>query len=136
MLDLMIAAAMLQQQVNPCYAVGVPPPASCPVWRSLHRDNQAELFVEPASMRVDGDSFELRIRVLFAQAGGDGARNMVLVQRYDCRARTAALASLYSYDQGGRMVQNRVILRNVMQPRPVGPGSPEAIVLAAACRRQ
>ena len=134
MIDLLIAAAMLQAPVNPCYAVGAAPPAGCPVWRSLHRDNQAELFAEPASLSPNGHRFRLRIRVLFAAAAGDGARTMVVDQDYDCRARTAALLDIRSYDQGGRELMNRTILRNAAQPRPVAAGAPEAIVLGAVCR--
>lgn len=134
MIGLLIAAAMLQQ-VDRCYVVGAAAPASCPVWRSLRRDSQAELFAEPASLIPEGHRFRLRIRVLFARAGGDGVRTIVLDQRYDCAARSAAMRGMISYDQGGRQLQNLTILPDAERPRPVAAGTPEAIVLAAVCRR-
>ena len=135
MLDLLIAGFLLQGQPNLCFAVGAAPPANCPVWRPLHRDAQAELFAEPASLiQRSSHQFSLRIRVLFAQPSGDGTRTVVLDQDYDCRARTAARLGVRTYDQSGRELTNLTTLRMAAPPRPVAPGAPEAIVLRAVCR--
>ena len=49
MLDLMLAAALLQA-AEPCHAAARPPtPAVCPAWRAVHRDERAPQPAPPNS---------------------------------------------------------------------------------------
>lgn len=134
MLDLMIAAVLQQQPVDPCYTAGIPP-VGCPAWRSLYRGGGGEMFAEPASVRRDGDRFEVRVRVLFDEPGDGGARTLVGTYRYDCRAQTSAMLHFSAYDGGGRRLADADATGPDAQPQTAEAGTPNAAVLDAFCPR-
>lgn len=134
MIDLLIAAVLQQLPVERCYAVATPP-ASCPAWRSLYREGGGEMFVEPASVRRDGDRLEVRVRVLLDQAGNGGVRTYLGTYRYDCRARTATMLRFAAYDAGGGELENAPATGAEAEPQRAAAGTPNAAVLDALCPR-
>lgn len=138
MLDLLIAAALAQAPApapDPCYAVGAPPPARCPAWRSHYRDALGEMSADPASLRRDGASFEIRARVVFAEANEIGARTILGTYRYDCGARTATLLHFAAYDADGAALGEADADGENARTEAVSAGSPNEALLDAYCER-
>lgn len=135
MLDLLLAAAMLQPP-GPCHAADVRPDRpGCPAWRSVFRNpDMGEWFADPASLVRGGSGFELRIRFVYAEAGEGEIRSVVAGFRYDCAARTVAIGQGHAYDAAGAQLDEEEPAEDHTAPVPVAPGTPEAAVLAAYCQ--
>lgn len=135
MLDLMLAAALLQAEA-PCHAAARPPvPAPCPAWRALHRDARGAWFADPASLVRGGAGFDLRIRFVYAEAGPGEIHSVVAAYRFDCAARTVAIGGGHAYDEAGAQLDEEEPAEEHTAPVPVAPDTPEAAVLAAYCPR-
>jgi hypothetical protein len=137
MLELMIAAALLQAQ-DPCNAAdrtGPAPAASCPAWRSVARSPEAETWLDPASVRRDGAGVEVRTRLVFAAADESGVRSAVMRHRYDCTRRTGATLHVTLYDAAGAPLGEQAQTGADAAPAIPEPDSPSAAVLAALCPR-
>lgn len=133
MFDLILTAALLQAP-DPCHAADVPANRpSCPAWRLVLRNAQGAWFADPASLVRGGAGFDLRIRFIYPEAGDGEIRSVVAGFRYDCAARTVAIGHGHAYDAAGAQLDEEEPAEEHTAPAPVGPGTPEAAVLAAYC---
>jgi hypothetical protein len=133
MLDLIIAAALLQA-TDMCHAAALPPGrAACPAWRAMHRDDRGQWFADPASLVRGGALFDIRIRFVYAEAGAGEIHSIVAAYRFDCAARTVAIGGGHAYDEAGAQLDEEEPAEAHTAPAPVGPGTPEAAMLAAWC---
>jgi hypothetical protein len=129
MLDLIIAAALLQ--TNACNAVDRPGPAGCPDWQMLHDGPEVQVLAEPASVRRNGNVFELRFRLIFAADQRNGTRSGIVTYRFDCAGETGTLLQSRYYTAAGAPLADG--------PRPSGralaspPGSPNRAALDRFC---
>jgi len=132
MLTLVIAAALLQSDA--CNAVDRPGPPGCPDWQMLHNGPEAKVFAEPASVRRDGNGFEVRLRLIFAADLSNGSRSGIVTYRFDCAAETGTLLQSRYYSAAGTPLP--------AGPRPSGralaspPGSPNRAALDRFCPRR
>lgn len=134
MLDLILAAALIQTP-NPCHALEAPPAgAGCPQWRVLWRGNRGALSADPASLRRDGAAFEIRIRFVYDETFADGTRSITSTMRMECVARTGARRNGAAYATDGtlRFEEDRAAAPVL---RSVAAGGPEDALLTEYCLR-
>ena len=136
MLELLIAGYMLQAP-DPCQAAGpAARPASCRQWRRVDGDANAELFVDPASLRRDATGFEITTRIVFATPREEEAmRSGVVTNRFECAARTWALRHSAYYDSDGTLIVEGEATGDTAEPEPVEPDTPIARLLTEYCPR-
>jgi len=134
MLDLIIAAALLQTG-DPCQAVPQGSTArSCPEWRSLRRTDRVEYFENAASIVRRGATFEISLRFVYAAASGSGMRSGIVRARYDCGRRTEVTLRRTAYDAAGAVLWDRPVPADVPPAQPP-PHTPGEAVLALHCPR-
>jgi hypothetical protein len=143
MLDLILAAALAQANAptdaappppGPCLALdAATAPAGCPAWRLMLEGGGARIFIDPASVRRDGDRFEILFRGIFAEPV-DGARSVVMWQSFDCGARTVTTRRLVFYSAAGVPVSGHVMTSAELQAEPVTAGSSFERVRAEFCQ--
>lgn len=138
MLDLILAAALAQTGTPPepdrCNAAGraAQPIAGCTTWEAVRRDAQGEGYVDPASVRRDGDQVEVQVRLLLPEPV-EGARSIQTRLRLNCAARTREQLLVAAFDAGGRMLSQ--FAPPPEPPQPVQSGSPLGDLLARICGR-
>ena len=138
MIELLIAAMLMQSEPAACHAVPRPAalPAGCAQWRPVGRLADSALFVDPASLRRDGAAFEIALRILYDEPQEEEAmRSGVTIARFDCAARTRALRRIASYDGGGTLIEARAVTGDEADPEPLPSGSPFAGLLTEYCPR-
>lgn len=135
MLDLMIAA--LLQTADPCHDVAqaVPPPANCPAWRRFLQREEADIFVDPATMRRDGAVVDARTLAVFRAAFPSGMRSAISRDRYDCATGTTTWLHLTAYDAAGVVIADFDVTGEQARPQVHPPGSPGAAMMAEFCPR-
>lgn len=136
MLDLLLAALAMQAP-DPCHAVGpAPRPSACRQWRLLDRDGEAELFIDPASLRRDATGFEIATRIVFATPQEEeGMRSGVTTNRFDCVARTWALRRSAYYDSDGTLIVEGEAAGDEAAAEPIPADAPMAPLLTEFCPR-
>lgn len=123
MLDLMIAAALAQAQ-----------PA--PLWRSVHSAETGEVFVDPASLRRDGQSFDITARAVFHEVTRSGMKTGITRNRYNCARQSMLTLHVHYFDANGRTIENRAATGALTRDRPVGGRSANAAILRLYCPRR
>jgi hypothetical protein len=133
MIDLLIAAA-LAQAADPCLAIdaGTTRPPGCPAWRPLFQDQGTMAFVDPASVRRSGDTFEILQRATFPELR-NGAASVTVLYRVDCGRRTLTGVRAFFYDPRGiRLREYRPTGANA-EPTAIPPGAPFDRIRAEFC---
>ncbi len=134
MIDLLLAAALLQPAS--CYAAGagggLP---GCPDWRSVTRDREGEVYIDPATLERSGDMITVITRIVYARGDENGTRSHVTRARFDCARRTSAILHLATYDARGRRLDDWEVSGEPAEPRPVEPNSPGQTIINALCPR-
>jgi hypothetical protein len=134
MIDLLLAAMLLQGAADPCMAADAAAGApNCPAWRSVYTQGDAEVFADPAAERRDGNVVEVRARTVFRAAREHGVRSVISRDRYDCVARTVAIVHFQAFDAEGRTLVDMPIPAAQAAPTAPLPGSPNAALLARFC---
>ena len=136
MLEL-ILAALVTQAPDPCHAAGpAARPPTCRHWRRLAGNDEAELFVDPASVRRDAAGFEIATRIVYATPQEEeGVRSGVTTNRYDCAARTWALRRSAWYYSDGTLIVESEVEGEVAAPEPIPADGPMAALLTEFCPR-
>jgi hypothetical protein len=140
MIELMIAAALVQAApppADPCNAVAPPeqPRQGCPQWRFVGRNETAEAFVDPASVRPDGSTFRANLRIVYYQDLPNGIRSGISRMRFDCARRTTAGERMTLFDAGGGQRDDGPLTGRDAEPYPAVPGEPGAALLDEFCPR-
>jgi hypothetical protein len=120
MIELILAAALAQG-------------AAEPHWRSIFQSEVGEAFVDPASVRRSGDTFQINVRSVFAEAQPSGMKTGISLNEYDCRRRTVALLHIIALDAGGVQTEDRSVTGPTSEHHPVPPGTPNDIILNEFC---
>jgi hypothetical protein len=135
MIELMIAAALMQAG-DPCQAV--PQGAttrSCPSWRSEARTPHFETFSNPASVVRSDGAFEISIRIVYAADRPDRVRSAIARYRFDCAPRTSVPLRLTTYDAAGIVVEDGAPRGDQAAPASLRPGSPSERLRDEFCPR-
>lgn len=132
MLELIVAAA-LAQAANPCNAIADgAPPAGCPQWRLVRREEGLVAFIDPASFQRDGTAFMVDQRVVFDREQSERhVRSFIQRLRFDCVERTVSGLNIRAFDNAGNMV----LEGSSPTPRTgtPAPNSPGEALLAEYC---
>jgi hypothetical protein len=132
MIHFLIATMLLQAAPEPCNAID-PPPSGCPAWTLLNRGSGGDVLDDPASVRRQGDSFDLRVRMIFTRDLPGGMRSAIAIYRFDCGARTASLRHRIVYNaRGERLVEGPPAPKDA-GPLPAPQGSPNRAALDRYC---
>jgi len=133
MIGLILATALVQAP-DPCHAIGGAPAASgCPQWRLIAREAEAELFVDPASLRPGGSTFDITTRIVYAAARQAGMRSGVTVTHFDCAHRTWALGHSAYFDARGALIVEGDATGEDAAPETVPDDGPFADILTEFC---
>jgi len=107
-------AAMLAQGAahapDPCNAAGQPvtPRPGCPGWRYVGQRDIGTHYVDPASLRREGDTFEIDSRVVLVSALEGRATSFTGRNRYNCANRLVTLLVTRIWDSRGAMLREEV----------------------------
>jgi hypothetical protein len=140
MIELMIAAALAQAApppMDPCNAADQPDGGrpGCPHWRFVGRNERAEVFVDPASVRPDGSTFRANLRIVYYQDLPNGDRSGISRMRFDCARRMDAGERMTLFDAAGRQTADALLAGPDAELHPVAPGQPAAALLDEFCPR-
>ena len=131
MIELMLAAALAQAQPP-----AQPTPAPGPDWQHVANTDSGEAWVDPASVRRTGDTFEIVERVVFNQARPDGTKTGTVRIWFDCARRLVALRHFRSLDAGGALVDEADAVGPASQPHGGGEGTVYATIMELYCPPQ
>ena len=98
----MIAAAFLILA-----AQALPTPGSVAAWETLPEDEFGANFLDPASIRRDGDITHVVVRAVAHQVGADRVHTIMMRFRIDCRARRYGFEAADAYGADGRLIRSR-----------------------------
>lgn len=125
MTGLMLGAALIAQAL----------PATDSVrWEEvLPADNSGRNFIDPASLRRDGDRVRFLMRSVGHQTNADGVAAFNMRVEIDCRARTFTLLVADSYTPDGTLVASVELPPDQLQPTPVGEINDQDRLLPRVC---
>ena len=99
-------------------------------WRFVYRGEHGDLFVDPSSLRRDGDTFTITQRLAFAEVRHE-VQTMIVVSRFDCVRRKLRLLRQTQLDPNG------AVLHESDQPAPyehnAPAGGPASAILSRFC---
>ena len=121
MIGLIVAAALLQ------------PAMPEPDWRLVGRNEAGEAHVDPASLRRDGNSFEIDERIVFTRTLPNRVRIGISRLWFDCPRRLVALRHVISFDESGTLLEDRPGRGPPSQPHPVNDGSVYSTIMDLYC---
>lgn len=123
MLGLIIISAVAAQ---------APRPAPEPRWQAVSYDERGNTYIDLASLRRDGASFEARLIATIRTDPRAGPLTLLSLQRFDCALRTVALleSSVPGLDSG----RSRRVTGESAAPRSAPAGTPGDLVLNRYCR--
>jgi len=132
MIALLLAAALQQAAPDPCNAVARPdaPRPNCPAWRLMRTNQDASGYVDPASLRRTGDSFQVMTRTVLNRPM-QGILSFNTPLELNCATRMARPLGYYNYDADGRLLSELPAGEAV----PVAPRSAFAALLDEYCPR-
>jgi hypothetical protein len=111
-------------------ATGQAPDAT---WIQVSRHAGGPIFIDPASVRRDGNYATVVSRTDLEQALDDGTRTLVVRYRYDCVNRTSDLLYLEQLAGDGRVLLRTEIAPQEREIEAIPADSPNAAILARVC---
>ena len=135
MIDLILAALLLQAAPEVCNAAGQPetPRAGCPRWRLTQQEEDVTDYTDPASVNATGDGFLIDQRTVFAEDRPSGLRSIITTMRVDCVRRTLIADHVKGYDSAGGLLSDGPIPNARLHP--IEPNSSAARMVAEFCPR-
>lgn len=104
--------------------------ADAGAWRLVMRTEDAEIYIDPGTLRRDGTMFTIREKLVLAQPR-HGIHMMVVLVRFDCVRRTHMLMHQVQIDPDGR------VLYDADSPAPyernTSAGTPPDAILTEFC---
>ena len=127
-LALLPALAAAQADTRPT----VPPHAE---WVKVSQTTREVFYIDPATIRRDGNLRSVVVLQDLDQKGPDGALSRQAMDEYDCRSRTRRLLSIHQYS--GRMAGGHLIgsENKPTEWNPIPAGSHALTVLKVVCAR-
>jgi hypothetical protein len=102
-------------------------------WEEVAEEADGHSFLDPASLRREGDLARLVVRTDLRTARPDLIRMLVLRIAIDCRNRTIGIQSGDSYAEDGRFVRSVEAPAGAIAFQPLGTTDAHARLYARAC---
>jgi len=125
----MIALALLLA------AQALPAPGSVTEWEALPDDQSGRNFLDPASIRRDGDIAYAMVRGVAHPGDTDAIQSAMMRIRIDCRARTFGFEAVDAYGADGRFLRSREVAPGAVASRPTGELASFVRLVERACGR-
>ncbi len=125
-IPILILAATFAAQV-------LPAPNSVPAWAFVAEDASGRIYVDPASVRRDGDIARILVRGVAKRPAASGASVMMMRFRFDCRQRTIGIEAVDGYGADGRLTGSREATPETVAAAPVGNVASTTRVFERAC---
>jgi surface-adhesin protein E len=116
-------------------AQALPAPGSITGWEPLPDDESGHNFLDPASVRREGDLVRVVVRGVAHSVAANGIQSMMMRFRVDCRQRTLGIEATDGYGADGRLLGSRVAPASAVAMMPVAGMASLAALVARACRR-
>jgi hypothetical protein len=116
-------------------AQALPAPGSITGWETLPDDASGRNFLDPASIRREGDLARAVVRGVAHGVLANGIQSMMMRFRVDCRQRTIGIEATDGYGADGRLIGSRVAPGGVVAMAPAAGMASLAAIVARACRR-
>lgn len=116
-------------------AQALPAPGSITGWETLPDDPSGRNFLDPASIRRQGDLARVVVRGVAHGAEANGIASMMMRVRVDCRRRTLGIEAADGYGADGRLLGSRVAPEAMVAMAPAAGMPSLAALVARACRR-
>lgn len=127
-----LAAALL---VQPAPAS----PGASPQWTLAASNEEAEYWLDRASLRQEGPLHRFRMRLRPRNKTGDAIQSLLVAYQLDCSRQTLAMESMEAFDAAGEILETRAIPSYWLDKDPIYPDTVEAQFYARICpapRRQ
>jgi hypothetical protein len=115
-------------------AQALPAPASVTGWEALSDDAEGHNFLDPASIRRDGDLARVVVRGVANSVAATGIKSMMMRFRVDCRRRMLGVEAADGYGADGRLIGSRVATEAQVAMAPVPDTGSLTGLVARACR--
>ena len=99
----------------------------------LPADNSGRNFIDPTSLRRDGDRVRFLMRSVGHQTNADGAAAFNMRVEIDCRARTFTLLVADSYEPDGSLLASVALTPEQLQPTPIAEINDQDRLLPRVC---
>ncbi|HEV7661058.1 MAG TPA: surface-adhesin E family protein [Allosphingosinicella sp.] len=116
-------------------AQALPAPGSVTGWETMPDDPSGHNFLDPASIRRQGDLVRVVVRGVALSAEGTGIASIMMRFRIDCRRRAIGVEAADGYGADGRLLGSRVAPEAAVTMAPVTDMASFAAIVARACRR-
>ncbi len=139
MIDLLLAAALAQGATpvpDACNAVGRGAAAlpGCPQWRLIRHNEHGDGFLDPASVRRDGDLVVFVARTIPVRPLDTGTASVNMRVHLDCAARTTMVVHMTAFNvEGGTIFDMDAPASE--RPEPVVARTAYADVMGEYCAR-
>jgi hypothetical protein len=110
-------------------------PSARAAWSPIAEDPWGHYFLDPASVRRDGDVVRFNLRAVANQDLGNGTAYFIAGHAFDCARRTFTILSAYSYRADGSFIGSRVSRPDELAglTRPIEAGSSQERMLQTVC---
>jgi hypothetical protein len=116
-------------------AQALPAPGTVTGWEPLPDDASGHNFLDPASIRREGDLARVVVRGVAISAPAAGIASIMMRFRVDCRRQTLGIEAADGYGADGRLLGSRVAPPSAVAMAPVAGMASFAAIVARACRR-
>jgi imidazolonepropionase-like amidohydrolase len=116
-------------------AQALPAPGSVTGWEPLPDDPSGRNFLDPASIRRQGDLVRVVVRGVAHSVAANGIESMMMRVRVDCRQRTLGVEAVDGYGADGRLLGSQVAPASAVAMAPAAGMASFAAIVARACRR-
>jgi hypothetical protein len=112
----------------------LPAPGSITGWETLPDDPSGHNFLDPASIRRQGNLVRVVVRGVALSAAEAGIGSIMMRFRVDCRRRTLGIEAADGYGADGRLLGSRVAPEAAVTMAPPADMASFAAIVARACR--
>ena len=116
-------------------AQALPAPGSVTGWETLPDDPSGHNFLDPASIRRQGDLVRVVVRGVASDPAATGFQSIMMRFRVDCRRRALGIEAADGYGADGRLVGSRVAPEAAVTMAPVTDMASFTAIVERACRR-
>lgn len=113
----------------------LPAPGSVTGWEALPDDPSGRNFLDPASIRRDGDIARVVVRSVAHRGDTDEIQSVVMRLRIDCRASSFGIEAIDAYGAEGRFLESHQMEPGAVANQPTDNLASFVRLVERACGR-